>query len=136
MAERCLAWLEEALGGLAGKRVLVLGLSYRENVKELSFSTALAIIDQLRRAGATVLAHDPHFSASELAGLEVELVDLDQALDVDAVVIQALHREYESLDWGSFRGLRVVLDGRGSLDAEDLRSSGVTVISVAQPPRS
>jgi len=63
-------------------------------------------------------------------------VDLDQALDVDAVVIQALHREYESLDWGSFRGLRVVLDGRGSLDAEDLRSSGVTVISVAQPPRS
>ena len=136
MAERCLAWLEEALGGLAGKRVLVLGLSYRENVKELSFSTALAIIDQLRRAGATVLAHDPHFSASELAGLEVELVDLGQALDVDAVVIQALHREYESLDWGSFRGLRVVLDGRGSLDAERLGSSGARLISVAQPPRA
>jgi len=135
MAERCLAWLEAALGGLSAKRILVLGLSYRENVKELSFSTALAIIDQLRRAGAIVMAHDPHFTASELAGLEVEVVDLDQALDVDAVVVQALHNEYESLDWGNLRGVRVVLDGRGSLDAEGLRSKGVKVISVAQPPR-
>jgi nucleotide sugar dehydrogenase len=135
MAERCLAWLEESLGGLSGKRVLVLGLSYRENVKELSFSTALVVIDQLRRAGAIVMAHDPHFTASELAGLEVEVVDLKDALHVDAVVIQALHREYESLDWGRFRGLRVVLDGRGGLDAARLRSNGVTVISIAQPPR-
>lgn len=135
MAARCLGWLEEALGGLSGRRVLVLGLSYREDVKELSFSTAITVIDQLRRAGATVLAHDPHFTAQELADLEVEVVDLEQVIDVDAVVVQALHREYKSLDWGRFRGLRVVLDGRGNLDSERLRSGNVKVISVAQPPR-
>jgi nucleotide sugar dehydrogenase len=136
MAARSLRWLETALGGLSGRRVLVLGLSYREDVKELAFSTALAVIDQLRHAGATVLANDPHFRASELAGLDVELVDLTRDTDVDAVVVQAFHREYKELDWARFRGLKVVLDGRGGWDAAPLRARGVTVISVAQPPRS
>lgn len=134
MAARSLRWLDEALGGLEGKRVLVLGLSYREDVKELSFSTALAVIDLLHKAGATVLANDPHYTAAELAGLEVEVVDLSRPLAVDAVIIQAYHREYRELDWSRFSGLRVVLDGRGTLDATVLRSRGVTVISVGQPP--
>ncbi|HEX7265774.1 MAG TPA: nucleotide sugar dehydrogenase [Candidatus Dormibacteraeota bacterium] len=134
MAARSLRWLDEALGGLEGKRVLVLGLSYREDVKELSFSTALAVIALLHKAGATVLANDPHYTAAELAGLEVEVVDLSHPLAVDAVIIQAYHREYRELDWSRFSGLRVVLDGRGTLDAVALRSLGVTVLSVGQPP--
>jgi nucleotide sugar dehydrogenase len=136
MAARSLRWLEKALGGLTGRRVLVLGLSYREDVKELAFSTALVLIDQLRYAGATVLANDPHFTAMELAALEVELVDLKTDVTVDAVIVQAYHSEYSDLDWAHFRGLRVVLDGRGGLDAASLRARGVNVISVAQPPRS
>jgi nucleotide sugar dehydrogenase len=134
MAARSLRWLDEALGGLEGKRILVLGLSYREDVKELSFSTALAVIDLLHKAGATVLANDPHYTAAELAGLEVEVVDLSRPLAVDAVIIQAYHREYRELDWSRLSGLRVVLDGRGTLDATVLRSRGVTVLSVGQPP--
>lgn len=135
MAARCLQWLGAALGGLAGRRVLVLGLSYREDVKELSFSTALALVEQLHRAGASVLAHDPHFSAAELADLEVEVVDLGAHMKVDAVVIQAFHREYHALDWSHLDGLQVVLDGRGGFDPTALRARGVKVISVAQPPR-
>lgn len=134
MAERCVRWVSEALGGLSGRRVLVLGLSYREDVKELAFSSALSVIDLLRREGATVLANDPHFQPGELADLEVEVVDVNAYVDVDAVIVQALHREYKDLDWSRFRGLRVVLDGRGGLDGSKLTRSGVTVISVAQPP--
>ncbi|TME58104.1 MAG: nucleotide sugar dehydrogenase [Chloroflexi bacterium] len=134
MAARSVRWLDDAVGGLAGKRVLVLGLSYREDVKELSFSTALAVIELLRSAGAIVLAHDPHFSASELAALEVEVVDLEKPLAVDAAIVQAYHREYRDLDWGRLVGLRVVLDGRGALGAAALRSRGIEVISVGQPP--
>lgn len=136
MAARCIRWLAETLGGLQGRRVLVLGLSYRADVKELSFSSALPVIDLLRREGAVVLAHDPHFSREELAHLEVELADPRADLDVDAVIVQAMHREYRELDWSRLHGLRVVLDGRGVLDGANLRSAGVRVISVAQPPGS
>lgn len=136
MAARSLRWLQTALGGLAERRVLVLGVSYREDVKELAFSTALTVIDQLHAAGATVLVNDPHFEPSELAGLEVTVVDVTRDVNVDAVVLQAFHREYANLDWARFHGLRVVLDGRGVLDAAPFRARGVDVISVAQPPRS
>ena len=136
MAARCVGWLRKALGSLAGKRVLVLGLSYRSDVKELAFSTAMSVIDLLRREGAVVLANDPHFTSEELAHLEVELVDLSKDVDVDAVIVQAVHREYRELDWSRFHGLRVVLDGRGALDGAALREKGVELISVAQPPRS
>jgi hypothetical protein len=54
---------------------------------------------------------------------------------VDAVIVQAFHDEYKDLDWARFRGLRVVLDGRGGLDPEPLAARGVQVISVAKPPR-
>jgi nucleotide sugar dehydrogenase len=135
MAAISLSWLDAELGGLSGKRVLVMGLSYRENVKELAFSTAVALIDQLRLAGATVLANDPHFQPSELVDLEVELVDVTKDTNVDAVIVQAWHDDYKDLDWGHFKGLRVVLDGRGSLDAEALKARGVKMISVARPPR-
>jgi nucleotide sugar dehydrogenase len=135
MAAISLSWLDAELGGLSGKRVLVMGLSYRENVKELAFSTAVAVIDQLRQAGATVLANDPHFKPSELADLEVELVDMTKDANVDAVIVQAWHDEYKALDWAHFKGLRVVLDGRGGLDAAPLEARGVKVISVARPPR-
>jgi nucleotide sugar dehydrogenase len=134
MAARCLNWLEAALGGLDGRRVLILGLSYREDVKELSFSTALALIDQLRKAGATVLAHDSHYTAAELADLEAEIVDVSGNVKVDAVIIQAFHREYRTLDWTKLDGLQVVLDGRGGFDPAPVRALGVKVISVAQPP--
>jgi nucleotide sugar dehydrogenase len=130
--------LDEELGGLKGTTVLVLGLSYRENVKELAFSVALRLIPALQQAGARVIAHDPTFKPAELDSLGVELVqDLGTPPQVDAVVIQAFHREYERLDWSRFSGLRVVFDGRGRLRPDALNGMKVRYLSIpapAEPP--
>jgi nucleotide sugar dehydrogenase len=135
MAEVGVQQLERALGGLTGRRVLLLGASYREDVKELAFSTAFSIVDLLRRAGADVLIHDPLFTPSELGNLEAEVVDLesDKARSVDAVVVQAMHRNFRDIDWSRFRGLKVVLDGRGALDRELIRRLGATYLAIGLP---
>jgi nucleotide sugar dehydrogenase len=133
MAAAAVNQLGSALEGLAHRRVLILGVAYRENVKELSFSVALRLKDLLYRAGACVLAHDPLFSYAELAQLGVEVVTLDQPVDVDAVIIQAYHREYDDLDWTRFRGLRVVLDGRGNLDPGRFGGTEVRYLRIAGP---
>lgn len=132
MAAISLDALATALGGLSARRVLVLGASYREDVKELAFSTAIQLVELLHRAGAHVLVHDPLFTRSELAGLEAEIPDLDSAgaLQVDAVIVQAFHRNFHNLDWKRFRGLKVVLDGRGSLDPDQIRRLGVDYLAV------
>lgn len=135
MAEVGVRQLERALGGLDAKRVLVLGASYREDVKELAFSTAIPLVDLLQRAGAEVLIHDPLFTASELGNLEAEVVDLDsaEALDADAVVIQAWHSDFRSLDWRRFEHLRAVLDGRSAVDQEQVRAAGAAYLAVGLP---
>ena len=142
MARRAIDSLAAALGGLEGKRVLVLGASYREDVKELAFSTAIPIVEQLQREGAHVLIHDPLFKPAELAALEAQIADLssEAPLDVDAVVVQAFHHDYRGLDWRRFRGLKVVFDGRGSVDPGPVREAGARYLAVgladAAPPPS
>lgn len=129
--------LDEALGGLKGTTVLVLGLSYRENVKELAFSVALRLIPALQQAGTRVIAHDPMFEPSEVDSLAVELIqDLRTPPHVDAVVIQAFHREYEQLDWSRFHGLRAIFDGRGKLRPDALNGLNARYLSIPAPQRS
>jgi nucleotide sugar dehydrogenase len=133
MVDRSVQALAKALGGLEGRRVLVLGASYREDVKELAFSTAIPLVDRLHRMGAVVLLHDPLFAPRELANLEAELVDLSAPLDVDAVVVQAYHHQYRQLDWKLFRGLKVVFDGRGALDPRVISAAGAIYLAVEVP---
>ena len=133
MAEHAIASLERTLGGLKGRRVLVLGAAYRENVKELAFSTAITIIELLRQRGAHALVHDPLFEPRELAGLEAESADMSGKVPVDAVIVQAFHNQFRALDWSRFEGLRVVFDGRGALDPDEIRKTGAAYMAVDFP---
>jgi nucleotide sugar dehydrogenase len=135
MAEVCVRRLDEALGGLASRKVLLLGASYREDVKELAFSSAILIVDLLHRAGAEVLISDPLFTPAELRAFEAEVVELDSdaATSADAVIVQAWHNEFRELDWRRFKHLRVVLDGRGAVDADRVREAGASYLAVGVP---
>ena len=131
MAQVGVRQLEHMLGGMHGRRVLVLGAAYREDVKELAVSTVFPIVEALRGAGAEVLVHDPLFEPHELRMLEAVVVDnVDAARDVDAVVVQAWHEPFRAIDWTRFHGLKAVLDGRGTLDPEPVRRAGVSYIAI------
>ena len=136
MAEVGIGRLERLLGGLEGKHVLVLGASYREDVKELAFSTVFPIVELLHRGGAQVTVVDPLFEPAELRGLKAEVArdaGVVAGKHVDAVVVQAWHSEFRDLDWSRFEGLKVVLDGRGSLDADTVRRAGATYVAIGTP---
>ena len=136
MAEVGIGRLERLLGGLEGKHVLVLGASYREDVKELAFSTVFPIVELLHRGGAQVTVVDPLFEPVELRGLKAEVArdaGVVAGKHVDAVVVQAWHSEFRDLDWSRFEGLKVVLDGRGSLDADTVRRAGATYVAIGTP---
>lgn len=110
--------LSQALGGLTNKRVLILGLAYRGDVKETAFSSTFKLEAALSQAGATVLVNDPLYSDDEIAGHNLTPSALDVA--VDAIVLQAAHGVYKMLDWAKFDGLQVILDGRNTLKREDV----------------
>lgn len=106
---------EGALGSLHGKRVVVLGASYRGRVKETAFSGVFPTVAGLLERGAEVFVHDPMFSADELASFGFTPYQLGDAVEV--AILQADHPEYVELRPADLPGVQVIIDGRGVLDS-------------------
>lgn len=134
MAEHGVERLAAAVdGGLAGKTVLVLGLAYRGGVKEAELSSALLVAEALKHKGATVLVHDPLFTAAEIEALGLTASRLPPDGTVDAVVLQAGHSEYAALDFATLRDCRALLDGRGFFDAAKVEMAGLRYVAIGRP---
>jgi nucleotide sugar dehydrogenase len=134
MAEHGVQRLAAALnGGLQDRTVLVLGLAYRGGVKEAEMSSTLLVAEALRHHGARVLVHDPLFSAAEIEALGLQPATLPPTSKVDALVLQAGHEEYRSLDFASFRDCRVLLDGRGFFEPERVEAAGLRYVAIGRP---
>jgi nucleotide sugar dehydrogenase len=129
--DRALATLDPLVGGLTGAPVLVLGMTYREGVKELAYSRAIAVIAALQAAGARVSAFDPLLADEEIRALGAEPWHWGDPGPFRAIVTQTADRAFAALDAAWFPDLRAVYDGRNSLRAlalpEDVAYVGVGV---------
>lgn len=116
MPHRAVARIEEALGDLRGKRVVVLGAAYRGGVKETAFSGVFALAGALESRGAAVSVADPMFSDVELESLG--LSPFHRGDEAEVAILQADHEAF--LDWNTrdVQGVELVFDGRGKLDPE------------------
>lgn len=117
MPDYTIGLLEGALGDLTGKRVAVLGASYRGGVKETAFSGVFGAVRALENRGAIPLVHDPLYSDDELAALGFAPYHLGQP--IDAAVVQADHAEYRSLTPAELPGITAFIDGRRVSAAEN-----------------
>ena len=99
---------ELAQGGLgAGARVLVLGMTFKENVPDLRNTKVVDIVDALRERGIDVAVHDPLADAEEASRLYgvTLLQSLDGANGYHGVVGAVPHDEYRRFTAESFRDL-------------------------------
>ena len=96
--------------------MLVLGITYRQGVKELAYSRAIPLIAALRARGAHVLAYDPLLDAEEIERLDATPWAWGApAARVAAIVTQTADPAWAGLDPAWFPDLGVVYDGRNSL---------------------
>lgn len=95
------------LGVLRGRRIALLGLSYRNDVKESTLSPSLAIIALLSAQGAAVALQDPWFSPDEIRAHGAEPFEGEPR--ADATVLLAKHLSYRDLN---LRHGGVVVDAR------------------------
>jgi UDP-N-acetyl-D-mannosaminuronate dehydrogenase len=112
-------------------KVVVLGISYRPNVKEIRFSPSLDLISILKKRGARVSTFDPLFTTSELntMGLIAEPTLRRAVEKADSVILTIAHDEFKKLDTielaahMSKRGL--IIDCTGILDPASVEKSGL-----------
>jgi len=130
MAEYAVQRIESAIGPLAHRSVLILGVAYRGNVRETAFTSAKLLQEALTRCQATVYVDDPLFNEDELRILGYTPLPAEQEGKVCAIVLQSDHRAYHSLDFGRFTHCQVVLDGRQALSRDHIESLGMHYIAI------
>jgi UDP-N-acetyl-D-glucosamine dehydrogenase len=85
--------------GIMGARVLLLGVAYKPDVRDLRESPALEILETLQRAGARVDYYDPLIGELRLRdGTALVSADDPTLLPADIVVVHTVHRG-QDLSW-------------------------------------
>ena len=130
--------IRDAVGGLKGKTLAFLGLSFKPNTNDLREAPALAIGRELVAEGATIRAYDPE-ALTEACQMMPELTSCHDAYHAaegaDAVVIMTEWNIFRNLDFGklksSMRG-PLLIDLRNVYDPERVTSAGFKHVSVGR----
>lgn len=99
---------------LKGSNILVLGVAYKKDIKDLRESPALDVIRLLQEAGAEVKYNDPFVPCIHMEGWDWKPVKLSQGIlqSSDCVVILADHSTY---DYNSIvRNSKLIMDTRNA----------------------
>ena len=135
-ADRAVARLDTALGGLAGRRVGILGLGFRPDVKEHICSPTFLLEASLRSRGAETRVYDPLYTETELTshGFIGWIPGQEHGWAPEALALVTGHRAFAELDFEALCqvGLRVVLDGRRFWKPDALDAFGLTYIGVGR----
>src|SRR5260221_9772641 len=88
-----------------GAKIIVLGLTFKENVPDLRNSHVIDVIDELKSYGVQVFVHDP-VPDPEAARHEygLELIPWDKLPVADAMVMAVAHRQFRQMDVKMFAG--------------------------------
>jgi UDP-N-acetyl-D-glucosamine dehydrogenase len=134
---RVLERLSGLMGGeLRGRRILLLGLSYREDIGDTRHSPSEVFYRAAKAKGAEVLVHDPlvqHWREQEMDPPE----DVPAAAGLDAVVLALPHGFYRAFDYPGWLGPHrpLFLDAFNVLTSDrrrELRGLGCRVESIGR----
>jgi UDPglucose 6-dehydrogenase len=97
--------IEAAFGGVSGKTVAVLGLTFKPNTDDMRDAPSLAIVPALQQAGAIIRAYDPEGGkeARKYLGLENCKDAYDALTGADGVVILTEWNEFRALDFAKMK---------------------------------
>jgi UDPglucose 6-dehydrogenase len=129
----------EAMGGeLAGKRVGLLGLTFKPNTDDMREAPSLDVAPALQEMGAVVQAFDPegmHEAEKLLPGVVFKEGPYEVAAEADCLVILTEWDQFRALDLERIKGLMrapVLVDLRNIYRPEDMRARGFRYTSVGR----
>ena len=136
--DRVIELAKSELGDITGKRVLMLGISFKPDSDDLRDSPSLDVAIRLEALGARVRVHDP-MALGALGDKHPQLEragDLEAGFEfVDLVILGTEWREYRDLDPGVI-GARVanklIIDARNVLDVASWQSAGWRLIALGR----
>ena len=107
--------------------ILILGISYKPDVKDIQLSPAEIIINKLKTLGVKIKIYDPYFKGSQVFGINVEQNIDDILSKVDAAIIVTAHKEFQEIDPKIFSKMKtpILIDSRGIIDPVSAKNAGL-----------
>ena len=130
----------DALGGgnVRGKKVALLGLTFKPNTDDMRDAPAIAIAQTLIDAGVEVTAYDPEgmeLAAPMLPGVMMTGSAYEAAQGADAVVLVTEWDAFRALDLARLKGIvrtPALVDLRNIYDPAEVRGAGFAYSSVGR----
>jgi len=124
--------IQRELRTLKGKRVALLGLSFKPNTDDLREAPSLEIARALISLGAQVVGYDPvagKAAARMMPDLRVVFDPIEALAGAHAAVVVTEWEEVRSLDLREAASLmeepKVLVDGRNAMDPREVRAAGI-----------
>ncbi|MBK9216454.1 MAG: UDP-glucose/GDP-mannose dehydrogenase family protein [Chloracidobacterium sp.] len=130
--------IESLIGDLSGKRIGVLGLSFKPETDDMRESPAIDIIKEIQSRGATVRAYDPvamDEARHYLPDIEYATDEYDAISGADCLVIVTEWNQFRALDMEKVKELLAaprIADLRNVYEPADMRALGFEYIGVGR----
>jgi nucleotide sugar dehydrogenase len=107
--------------------LLILGVSYKPDVKDIQLSPAEIIIKKLKALGAKIRIYDPYYKDNQVFGINVEHDIQDVLSEVDASIIVTAHKEFQEINPKIFTKMKtpILIDSRGIIDISSANNAGL-----------
>jgi UDP-N-acetyl-D-galactosamine dehydrogenase len=130
IAQRTIKEMIHAGVSMQQSKVIVLGLTFKENCPDLRNSRVIDIIDELQAFGVEVIVSDPLADPDEAwQEYGVKLTDFSALPPCDAVVMAVAHQSYADLSAQTIknmaRGKPVLIDVKGATDKAKMLAAGI-----------
>ena len=117
---------KESGKALNNSEILILGISYKPDVKDIQLTPAEDIIKKLKSLGANVHIYDPYFASTKIFDIDVGESLSDKLLEkMDAAIIVTAHEEFKKSNISNFNKMKnpILIDTRGIIDPVDAKNS-------------
>jgi len=129
-------------GSVLGKKIGVLGLTFKPNTDDMREAPSIAIVRTLLDGGADVRVYDPagmDAARSVLGAVKYRLNAYEAAEGADAIVLVTEWDQFRSLDLPRLRQAMktpVVVDLRNVFDEDEMTRHGFSLVPLGKRPRS
>jgi UDPglucose 6-dehydrogenase len=136
---RMIAKIANALGGLKGATIGILGLSFKPNTNDLREAPALSIAQELMEQGSIVQAYDPaalEEASRALTGIIPCQNTYETARGADALVLITEWNEFRNLDFAKLKSVMrrpILIDLRNVYEPGRVTQFGFRHVSVGRP---
>ena len=83
-------------------KILVLGITFKENVSDLRNTKVIDLIRSLKKKGHTVDVNDPYAYENEAKKMDLNLTSLSKKDKYDTIILAVAHDSYKKLNYSFF----------------------------------